>query len=137
MIWSKQIEEVVSKTRSMSGWTLRTFRTREREPMTTIWNSLVRPNLDYCSLLWAPSPSNYGEIDMLEDTQRSFIRNVNGMKGLDCAQRLKKLKMYSIQRRHVRYKILYIYKIKEKLIPNGTQSHGLYLVYGRYGCECK
>ena len=27
--WGKQIEEVLSKTISMSGWTLRTFRTRE------------------------------------------------------------------------------------------------------------
>ena len=105
--------------------------------MITIWNSLVRPNLYYCSPLWAPSPSNYGEIDMLEDTQRSFTRNVNGMEGLDYAQRLKKLKMYSIQRRHERYKILYVYKIKEKLVPNVTQSHGLYFEYGRHGCECK
>ena len=52
-----------------------TFRTREREPMITIWSSLVQPNLDYCSPLWAPSPFNYGEIDMLEETQRSFTRN--------------------------------------------------------------
>merc|ERR1711874_754865 len=82
---------------------------------------------------WTPCPSNYGEID----TQRSFTRNINGMEGLDYAQRLKKLKMYSIQRRHERYKILYVYKIKENLVPNITQSHGLYFVYGRHGCECK
>ena len=79
----------------------------------------------------------YGKIDMLDDTQRSFTRNINGMEGLDYAQRLKKLKMYSIQRRHERYKILYVYKIKEKLVPNVTQSHGLYFEYGRRGCECK
>jgi len=59
------------------------------------------------------------------------------MEGLDYAQRLKKLKMYSIQRRHERYKILYVYKIKEGLVPNVTQSHGLYFEYGRRGCECK
>ena len=89
--------------------------------MITVWNSLVQPSLDYCSPLWALCPSNYSEIDMLEDTQRSFTRNNNGMEGLDYAQRLKKLKMYSIQRRHERYKILYVYKIKEKLVPNVTQ----------------
>ena len=106
--WGKQIEEVVSKTISMSGWAHRTFRTREPEPMKTVWNSLVRPSLDYCSPLWAPCPSNYGEIDMLEDTQRSFTRNINDMEGLYYAQRPKKLKIYSIQRRHERYKILYV-----------------------------
>ena len=32
---------------------------------------------------------------------------------------------------------LYVYKIKKKLVLNVTQSHGLYFVYGRHGCECK
>ena len=130
-------EEVVSQAISMSGWAHKTFQSRDPGPMVTVWNSLVRPGLDYCSPLWAPCPSNYSEIDMLEDTQRSFTRNINGMEGLDYAQRLKKLKLYSIQRRHERYKILYVYKIKEKLVPNVTQSHELYFEYGRRGCEGK
>jgi len=84
-----------------------------------------------------PGPSNYGEIDVLEQRKRSFTRNITGMEGLDYAQRLRKLKMYSIQKRYERYKILYGDKIKEKLVPNVTQSHGLYFEYGRHGCECK
>ena len=31
LTWTKQINEVVSRARSMSGWTMRTFQTRERE----------------------------------------------------------------------------------------------------------
>ena len=49
LTWTRQIDEVVSGARTMSGWALRTFNTRE-EHMITIWNSLVRPCLDYCSL---------------------------------------------------------------------------------------
>merc|ERR1711874_761322 len=74
LTWTRQINEVVSKSRSMAGWALRTFRTRKEQPMTTIWNSLVRPCLDYCSPVWSPRPSNLQEIDLLEETQRSFIR---------------------------------------------------------------
>ena len=56
LTWTRQINEVVSGARSMSGWALRTFSTREEEHMITIWNSLVRPCLDYCSPLWSPMP---------------------------------------------------------------------------------
>ena len=49
------------------------------------------------------------------------------MEGLDYAERLKKLKkpMYSIQRRNERFKIIYIYKIKERLVPNISNRNGL------------
>ena len=40
------------------------------------------------------------------------------MEGKDYAQRLNKLPITSIQRRHERYKILYAYKVKEGLVPN-------------------
>ena len=46
LFWSKQVEEMVSKTRLMLSWALRNFQTREAEPMITIWNSHVRPHLD-------------------------------------------------------------------------------------------
>ena len=138
LTWSRQIEEALSKARIMAGWTLRTFCTREKEPMVTIWNSLVRPSLDHCSPLWSPRPSNFKEIDLLEDTQRSFTRQINGMEGLDYAHRLKMLKMYSIQRRQERYKILYIYKIKECLVPNISKNYGLsFKNHLRHGWKCE
>ena len=138
LTWTRQIEEAVSKARSMAGWTLRTFRTRERIPMITIWNSLIRPCLDYCSPLWSPRPSNFQEIDLLEDTLRSFTRQVEGMDGLDYAHRLKELGMTSIQRRHERYKALYLYKIKEGLVPNISSTNALkFRNHGRHGCKCE
>ena len=137
LTWSKQVDEVVSSARAMSGWALRTFKTRERFPMITVWNTLIRPSLDYCSPLWSPRPSNFKEIDLLEETLRSFTRKINGMDGLDYAQRLKKLNMNSVQRRHERYKIIYTYKIKEGLVPNISDAHGLKFKYGRLGCHCE
>merc|ERR1711874_784633 len=91
LTWTRQNNEVVSKARSMARWTLRTFRTREELPMITVWNSLVGPCLDYCSLVWSLRPSRFREIDLLEETQRSFVRQVDGIDGLDYAQHLKKM----------------------------------------------
>ena len=109
LTWREQTETVVAKARVMVGWALRTFATRDIEPMLTIWNSLIRPILDYCSPLWSPGPSSFREIDILEKTQRNFTRYINGMENLDYGQRWEALKLYSIQRRHERYKIIYAY----------------------------
>ena len=136
--WTKHITEVVSRARVMSGWVLRTFSTREKDPMTTMWNSQVRSILDYASPLWSPCPSNYKNIDLLERTQRSFTKRINGTENLDYAQRLRFLRSYSVQRRHERYKIVYIYKIKENLVPNISSTHGLqFFTTSRHGCMCK
>ena len=127
LTWTRQINEVASKAISMAGWALRTFQTRKELPMITIWNSLVRPCLDYCSPLWSPRPSNFQEIDLLEKIQKNFTRQIDGMEGLDYAKRLEKLHIYSTQRRNERFKIINIYKIKENLVPNVSSKHGLYL----------
>ena len=59
------------------------------------------------------------------------------MKGFDYTQRLSKLRMTSIQRRHERYKILYAYKIKEGLVPNISETNGLkFTNHIRLGCKC-
>ena len=137
LTWTRQINEVASKATSMTGWALRTFQTRKELPMITIWNSLVRPCLDYCSPVWSPRPSNFQEIDLLEGIQRSFTRQIDGMEGLDYAQRLKKLHMYSIQRRNERFKILYLYKIKEGLVPNVSNKYKLYFTESKLGILCK
>merc|ERR1711909_145286 len=138
LTWTRQINEVASKATSMSGWALRTFQTRKELPMITIWNSLVRPCLDYCSPVWSPRPSNFQEIDLLEKIQKNFTRQIDGMEGLDYAKRLKRLHIYSTQRRNERFKIINIYKIKENLVPNVSSKHGLYFeTEGRRGCICK
>ena len=138
LTWTRQINEVASKAISMAGWALRTFKTRKELPMVTIWNSLVRPCLDYCSPLWSPRPSNFHEIDLLEKIQKNFTRQIDGMEGLDYAKRLERLHIYSTERRNERFKIINVYKIKENLVPNVSSTHGLHFeTEGRRGCICK
>ena len=98
---------------------------------------MVRPCLDYCSPVWSPRPSNFQEIDLLEQTQRSFTKKIKGIEGLDYAQCLKKLHMYSIQQRSERFKIIYMYKIKETLVPNVSNKHKLsFRMNNRVCCVC-
>ena len=46
--------------------------------------------------------------------------------------------MYSIQWRSERFKIIYLYKIKENLVPNVSSEYGLsFRMNGRRGCVCE
>ena len=120
--WSDHINKVVSNCRKQIAWIFRTFSKRDNLTMRTLWISLIRPIIDYCSPLFSPHPTNYGNIDKLEGVLRSFSKRVDGLYSLEYSARLKCLHLQSIQRRHERYKILYIYKIKEGLVPNLPSS---------------
>lgn len=114
--FSKHITEVVSKANQMCGWILRTFKTRDRTPMLTLWKSLVRSNIDYCCQLW--NPTKTGEVQAIEQIQRSFIRKISGMQTLSYWEQLSALSLYSLERRRERYMIMYVWRILEGLTPN-------------------
>ena len=45
--------------------------------------------------------------------------------------------MYSIRRRSERFKIIQVYKIKEKQVTNISKKYGLtFKMNGRHGCKC-
>ena len=51
--FSQFISEKVTAVKQLSGWAMRTFKTRARGPMFTIWKSLIQCHIDYCSQLWS------------------------------------------------------------------------------------
>ena len=122
LTFSAHIDKVYNKVRQMGGWILRTFNSRSKDILVPLWISLVQPHLDYCSQLWAPS--KHTEISKLESLLRTYTNNIKVIRHLDFWERIKVLNMYSIQRRMERYKIIYIFKILEKLVPNvGIQQY--------------
>ncbi|KAK3858814.1 hypothetical protein Pcinc_035023 [Petrolisthes cinctipes] len=84
--------------------------------MLTLWKTLIQPLLDYCSQLW--SPHKRGDIQHLELVQRSFTRQIRGMRDLSYWDRLMELGLYSQQRRRDRYRVIYMWKILEGQVPN-------------------
>ena len=53
--FTTHINKLVSKVNELSGWILRTFQSREKDVLLTLWKSLVIPHLDYFSPLWSTS----------------------------------------------------------------------------------
>ena len=71
-------KEKASKMKSKIAWVLRTFKTRDELPMMTLWKQLILSDHDYCSQLW--SPDKVGDIQLLEQLQRSYLREIEGLK---------------------------------------------------------
>ena len=109
------IELVVSKVRQKAGWILRTFLSRKPFVMKLLWKQLIQPHIDYCSQLFPLSTSNMIQI---ENLQRNYLRKIIGTRNSNYWERLKMAQMQSQERRLERYRIIYVWKIIEGLVPN-------------------
>ena len=98
--FTSHIESIVNNGRSMSSWILRTFKSREKVTMLTLWKALIIPRVEYCSVLW--SPTNTGDIQALETLQWSFFRKITEFKNSNYWEILKMNNIYSLQRRRER-----------------------------------
>ena len=116
MTWSEHIGRTVSRARQTCGWALSVFKCRDKTLMLTLYKSLIRSILDYCSPLW--SPVAIGQIQLVESVQRTFTSRISNMGELNYWDRLKELRIMSIQRRHERYFMIYMFKLKVGLVPN-------------------
>ena len=135
LTFSHHIQNVTAKSQQISGYILRTFKSRDPEIMLTLYKSLVQPHLDYCVQLWYPHKVQ--DMQKLESVQRSFTARINNVSHLDYWERLSKLNLFSVQRRYERYIIIYVWKVLENLIvapesENIVPSHS-----DRTGRMCK
>ena len=108
-------EKIVEASRK-AAWILRTFSTRDPSHMLLLYQTHVRSILEYCCALWDPHLKC--DISSVEAVQRSFTAKISGCEDLNYWERLKKLKLYSLQRRRERYAIIIVWKIWSGLLPN-------------------
>ena len=95
---------------------LNVFKTRDKDTMVLLFNSLVRSRLEFCSELW--DPSGIAQINAIEAVQRVFTRKIYGLKTVNYWKRLNILNIFSLQRRRERKTIIYVWKIKNGLVRN-------------------
>ena len=130
--FNDHLDKVCSVVKNHCGWIYRTFKSRNECLMKSLWNSLIQPRIDYCSQLWGPT--TIGNIQRLEALFRSYTNRIPSKKHLNYWDRLRSLHMYSQERRHDRYKIIYIWKVLENMVHNfGITVHNS----PRHGRICK
>ena len=78
--------------------------------------ALIRPHFDYCAQLWAPREGPL--LDKLEKVLAYYSKLAPEIRHLDYEDRLKALKISSIQRRYDRYRVLYTRKSLMGIVPD-------------------
>ena len=114
--WSPHIRSICQKARQKAAWVLSVFHSRRPDVILTLYKSLVRSLLEYCSPLW--NPSKITDIQELEGVQQTITSKIAGCQDLNYWERLKKLSLMSLQRRRERYIILNMWKILHGLTSN-------------------
>ena len=94
------INETVKKCRSKSAMILRNITYKTCDILVPLFKAVIRPILEYANVIW--SPYKRKDIDKLEQIQRSFTICIIGLKDLEYEQRLKKLKLPSLEYRRIR-----------------------------------
>ena len=117
--FEEHINVITGRGKQMAGWSLRVFKSRAPFLMKILLKQLVLPRIEYCCVLW--SPNKQEQIKQLESVQRYYTRKICfGEEGntLDYWERMKRVKIYSVERRRERYIILYTWKVLHNLYPN-------------------
>ena len=114
--WTAHINDISSRAKNIASWVFSVFKTREADVMCQLYKSLVRSHLEYCCPLW--NPADKTGIQSLEEVQRSFTAKIWKVNHLNYWDRLKALKLMSLQRRRERYITIQMWKILNDHCPN-------------------
>ena len=100
---------MVSKANRILGMIKRNFTDRSKEVIIPLYESLVRPHLEYCCQIWNP---NYNkDIDLVEGVQRRATKLITGMQNLSYDDRVKRLGLMRLNTRRLRSDLVETFKI--------------------------
>ena len=76
----------------------------------------IRPLVEYCTIIWSPTLKKY--IDQIENIQRRCTKRIPSIKSLSYLERLKYLKLESLELRRLHFDLIYYFKILHNLTPH-------------------
>ena len=111
--FSKYICNAAAKANRVLGLIRKTFSYVSKESFLTLYKTYVRPHLEYCVQVWSPYLKK--DIDVLEKVQRRATKIVPELAHLSYEDRLKELKLTTLEDRRIRGDLIEVYKIVNKV----------------------
>ena len=91
----------------------RTFKYINEESFKILYNTYIRPNLEFCIPAWCPYLSK--DIEVMEKVQRRATKMVPGLKNLQYEDRLQRLGILNLSARRLRGDLIETFKIMNSL----------------------
>jgi hypothetical protein len=91
------------------GQITRAFRYRDRNIFVKLYKQYVRPHLDFAVQAWAPWQQ--ADMEVLERVQRKAVTMVSGLRGREYEERLRELRMTTLEERRHQADMLHMYKL--------------------------
>lgn len=96
------------KANRMVGYIARSIEYKSKDVVLLLYNTLVRPHLEYCVQFWGPYFKK--DIEALEKVQRRATKLIPGIKDEPYEERLRILNLFSLQKRRMRGDLIEVFK---------------------------
>ena len=121
LCFTEHISTITHKAKNMCYLLLRVITYKTADIMLPLYKALIRPILEYGNPVWCPYKMK--DIDDLEDIQRYFTKRIIGLYNTSYEERLRKLKLPSLNFRRLRGDMIEVYKIIHNIYdPLTTQK---------------
>ena len=118
--FNDHVNAVTKKANQIAGMILHNITNRDKYIMIPLFKALVRPILEYANVVWCPY-LKYNK-DKVEKVQRRFTKRIKGMKDLTYEDRLKALKLPSLEYRRLRGDLIEVFKTVHHINDPSTTS---------------
>ena len=110
------VMDIVSKAHRRAALILRAFTSQNIELLMRAYVVYVRPLLEHNTVIWSPYTVN--DIEAIEQVQRRFTKRLRGYGNYSYPERLRHLKLHSLEVRRLVIDLVWCYKIVFNVVDN-------------------
>ena len=119
--FKEHIKKTVKKANYAAYKILRNFSFKDHDILVPLFKALVRPIIEYGNVVWNNNIKKY--MNKVENVQRKYTKHIKGLYNFTYEERLKRIKLPSIEFRQIRGDMIQVYKIANNFYdPKSTAN---------------